>query len=199
MTNLNSGGCWVAIEGIDNVGKTTLAHSLVDHLGKNGNVAKLEPEFGALEFGQLIQSLVYTNWGIVPTAAQQFVIAADRSHRYLDAAEFAESGGAVVFDRHLMSSAVYQGVAAKRPANEVWLSLKNLYGQSFRLPDITFVLDASIETAVERGGDDVQTIEFLNEARGRFLDECNGTNVHKIDAEMPVDAVFDEVLKHLSL
>ena len=190
-------GLWVAVEGIDNVGKTTLARAIKKELGESGFLIRLEPEFGDLEFGQIIQSLVYTNWGCVPADAQPFVIAADRAHRYLDAAEFSKIGGIVVFDRHLMSSAVYQGVASKRSSNEMWEYLKRLYGGSFITPDLTFILDASIETVVKRGGDDVQSIEFLTEAKERFLHESKADSVVLIDAEQPKAAVVDLVVNLL--
>lgn len=192
-------GLTIAVEGIDNVGKTTLANSLLKQLLRKGRDALIEPEFGSSELGQYIQSLVYENWHWVPSIAQPYVIAADRAHRYANAKEFTDNGGIVVFDRHLLSSVIYQGVALQKSNEAMWHDLRSLYGAQFDQPSLTLVLDASVETAVLRGGDDVQTVEFLAQARKRFQSEVDNERVRLIDAERSLDEVFEVAWEAVSL
>lgn len=194
MATLGTHGFTIAIEGIDNVGKTTLVRSLSEFLIGEGVAVHVEPEFGDQEFGRYIQSLVYENWKWVPPLAQPYVIAADRAHRYKDALSLTQNGNTVIFDRHLLSSVVYQGVALQRKNEVMWRELNALYGDCFIQPDLTIVLDASVNTAVSRGGDDVQTKAFLAEARKRFLAEIDGQRIQKVDAELSPTEVHEAAL-----
>ena len=192
-------GFTIAVEGIDNVGKTSLVNSLLKQILRKGRDAQIEPEFGSSELGQYIQSLVYENWHWVPSVAQPYIIAADRAHRYADAKNVTDNGGIVIFDRHLLSSVVYQGVALQKSNDAMWHELRSLYGSQFVQPDLTLVLDASVETAVLRGGDDVQTVEFLAQARTRFQSEIDSERVRLIDAERSLDEVFEAAWEAVSL
>lgn len=174
----------IAIEGVDNLGKTTVAQNLVRMLVEDGYQARIEPEFGNDILGNTIRYLVENHWGQVPLNAQALIIAADRFHRYLSIAqrEHSSSREIIVFDRHLFSTEVYQSIALGISVHETKEMLKTIYGRMYQYPQLTFILDAPIETSVERGGDDIHSVDFLSMARKLYLDYASRTDVIIVDA-----------------
>jgi dTMP kinase len=173
----------IAIEGVDNLGKTTVAQNLVRTFVEDGYQARIEPEFGNDILGNTIRHLVENHWEQVPLNAQALIIAADRFHRYLSIAQREHSSREIiVFDRHLFSTEVYQSIALGISVHEIKEMLQSIYGRMYQYPQLTFILDAPIETSVERGGDDIHSVDFLSMARKLYLDYASRTDVIIVDA-----------------
>jgi thymidylate kinase len=187
----------IAIEGIDNVGKTSTAKALRNALAKLGRTTLVGPEFAEDALGKAVRRLVETQWATVHPEAQPLLIAAERIARYRASVEDVKQGNIVVFDRHLLSAAIYQAIAARVPTGTMWRTLQRLYGDLCVMPSLTLVLQARLTTVVRRGGDDIHSRTFLKDALGRYRAACNGSTVIGIDAEQAPNLVVEACLREV--
>jgi len=151
-------GKFIALEGIDGSGKTVEAHLLAKALKKQGKKVFLtkNPTNGPL--GRFIRKMLQGKIDI-PLVSFQYVFSADRQVQQLDIVEHLKKGDIVISDRYFWSSVAY-GVADKEGADYensakqevIAQSILSMYNQ-FIVPDITFYLDASIETGLSRRHD----------------------------------------------
>lgn len=172
-------GFFIVFEGIDGSGKSTAAKGLADKLTEDGWDVLLtaEPTHGSI--GRLLRPRLADD---NPTpVADALLFAADRAqHVREDIFPFVDNGGAVICDRYLYSSLVYQslqleGMSPEGPegmSHTKWIKLINAY-TAFP-PDVTFLLDVDPETALGRLGsrdelDDFERLGFLCRARERYL------------------------------
>lgn len=148
-------GLFVVLEGIDGSGKTTQCNLVVDELQKQGidAVCTKEPTDG--EIGKLIRKVLSEDVK-VPASSIQYLIAADRAVHQEEVRQLLTEGKVVVSDRYFWSAVAY-GTADKEEVDlqndaEVLLvsqSILSMYNQ-FLLPDISFYLDISLSSAVDR-------------------------------------------------
>lgn len=189
----------VAIEGIDNLGKTTTCETVVQHFQQQSISTILEPEFENGPLGMALREVVVNNWSSVPPIAQPYIIAADRAHRYKRASELRRSEAMiVVFDRHLLTASVYQSLSNRISMVEMEAQLQKLYGSAYIRPDLTLLLDAPIETCIERGGDDIHSREFLASARDRYLAASAVWCINVIDARYAIEEVTEQAVSVIS-
>jgi len=187
-------GITVAVEGIDNLGKTTLVESLSERLAQRGFSVHTEPEFGADPLGSAIRDLVVRHWAHVPLDSQPLLIAAERRPRYRRSRELAKPCRVTLFDRHLLTARVYQSIALGVDLGSMTHTLTILYGPEWVPPDVTLLLDAPIAVSIQRGGDDIHSRAFLEEARRRYLSAALEAGTLVIDASAPVARVTDMAL-----
>lgn len=146
-------GKFIVIEGIDGSGKTTQVELLSDFFenqGKEVFIAK-EPTDGIV--GQLIRKIIRKEIQ-VPKTSIQYLFAADRaSHLEEMIVPELKKGKMVISDRYFWSAVAY-GLAdleEKKNGNRLLVaqSILSFYHQ-FILPNFTFYLDISTETAMKR-------------------------------------------------
>jgi len=184
---------YVAIEGIDGSGKTTVARLLVNSLALKGYKAALVKEPYTAE----IKSLLEESSGADPLL-EAYLFAADRLflHRTV-LKRLLEVYDVVVSDRSFVASLVYQGA---RGAPEHLLRLIN---EPCEKPDVVYVLDVPVEVALERLGKERRrflalfespaTLEVLRRKYLEVAKELSGLAV-VVDATKPLEEVVSELL-----
>lgn len=202
-------GCFVVIEGLDGVGKTTQARLLVQRAAAQGQRAYLttEPSRGAI--GRLLRRILQNRLdpqadggGDAPVdeAILALLFAADRlDHVQAEVLPHLEAGEIVVSDRYLLSSLAYQGTAVGLD----WLLAINAHAPA---PDLTVLLDAPPEVCAARlaarGGaaERYDRPATLAQVRARFLDaaellRAQGQRVVAVDATGPPDEVHRRIMQ----
>jgi dTMP kinase len=153
-----SKGLYIAIEGIDGSGKTTQVERLVSSLQKQGKevVSTREPRKGEGLIGKLIEDILHGKTKISPVAFQ-YLFTADRQMQHKDFILPALAEGKVVITDRCFWSAIPYGLLDKDEAIEKESIQQSLVAQSilsfyheFTVPDKTFYLDVSLDTAIER-------------------------------------------------
>ncbi|MCE4617185.1 MAG: dTMP kinase [Desulfurococcales archaeon] len=135
-------GVFIAIEGIDGAGKTTIAKLLAEKLKEQGREVILTKEPRDPCITKHIDNI--TKRGGNPIA-EALLFAADRMIHYTNIIKPAlEKGDVIISDRYKLSSIVYQSV---RGAPRSWVEEVNRYAPE---PDITIILDIPVEEALKR-------------------------------------------------
>ncbi|MBO4369660.1 MAG: dTMP kinase [Desulfovibrio sp.] len=141
---------FVTFEGIDGAGKTTVLTMLADKyraLGKNVLVTR-EPGGSTLGV-QLRAFLLDSKTHSLDPRAELFLFLADRAQHVATSIKPALETGTLVFcDRFMDSTFAYQGGGRGLDLEQL-LSLNNAACNGL-IPDVTFLLDLSIETARAR-------------------------------------------------
>ncbi len=192
-------GCYIALEGGDGSGKSTVVAALARRLMARGVEVVTVREPGGTPLGEAIRSLLLDSERLDPWA-EVFLFAAQRAElaREVIAPALAE-GKWVVSDRSYYSSIAYQGRA--RGLGEEAVREINELGLDGVVPDRVFVLDLEPASALGRqerpdriGGEGV---EFQTQVRRAYHDLAASEpgRVVLLDATRPVDTLVDEILE----
>jgi len=165
-------GPFIVLEGPDGSGKTTQARLLAEALSGHGLEVVLTREPGGTAAGERIREMLLSNDVKLSPRAELLLFMASRAQLVDEViAPSLSHGRAVVADRFLMSSVVYQGLAGSIPAGEVESLGRNAIGNV--RPDVTIVLDVPVAITMERskGTDRFESRgdEFMERVRQGFL------------------------------
>ena len=152
-------GIYIAFEGIDGCGKTTQVEILKEYLKKKGKsvVVTSEPRKKGSAVGKLIGEILRSKIK-VPSASLQYLYTAERIINHKDIVEPSLKAGKVVLSHRCLWSNVPYGMFDRGITNydspdtkliNVTQGLMSLYHQ-FIVPDITFYLRVSADTAMKR-------------------------------------------------
>ncbi len=185
---------FIAIEGIDRSGKTTLARLLSQELGKRGieSIVTYEPWHPLLT--RVIQESVKNN---VDGPLEALLFAADRLMHIREVIEPAlKSGIWVISDRYIYSSLAYQTV---RGADIGWVETVNRYAVK---PDLAILLDLDPVEAYKRTGDErlkhLEDLELMHRIRNAYLELAEKYGMIIIDASRPPRDVLRDVIEELN-
>lgn len=131
---------FIAIEGPDGAGKSTLARGLAEALRAAGRSVEptAEPTHGVV--GQMLR----TSMDTLAPEVLPFLFAADRAEHVAGVINVALAQGRdVICDRYVLSSLAYQGLSGD--ARLVWQ-----LNQHFPMPDVTLILYVRPELALAR-------------------------------------------------
>ena len=194
---------FITFEGQDWSGKSTQARLLGDWLTEQGRTVLLTREPGGTPVAEAVRDVVLHGHDMAPWAEAALYAAARAEHVAAVIRPALERGAAVVCDRYVDSSVVYQGIARGLGAERVLeLSLAVTEGL---LPDRTFVLDVDPETARARHSAGLDRIEREHDdfrrtvAEGyRRLPELFPERVVALDGTLPPEEIAAHVRHHLS-
>jgi len=153
-----SKGLYIAIEGIDGSGKTTQVERLVSEFQKQGKevIMTREPRKGVGLIGKLIEDILHGKAKISPVAFQ-YLFSADRQMHHQELILPALADGKVVVSDRCFWSAIPYGLLDKDELIDNNSIEQKLVAQSilsfyheFTIPDKTFYLDVSLDTAMKR-------------------------------------------------
>jgi dTMP kinase len=190
---------YIAIEGADGAGKSTIAAAVVDRLRAAGRSVRLVREPGGTEIGEEIRRLLLHGSEMSPWT-EALLFAAQRAQLVDEVVGPAlEAGDLVVSDRSYFSSLAYQGearglgVEAVRSINEA--------GLAGVVPDLVVVLWLDPDVALARQ-EELDRIGAVGEEFQRLvansyrkLAEAEPERVRLVDADRPVEAIVDEIME----
>jgi dTMP kinase len=196
-------GAFIALEGVDGSGKSTIAKRLVLALQEAGQRAILTREPGGTATGEQIRAVLLgeASSSILPTT-EMLLFAAARAQLVGEIIEPAlRNGVIVVADRFSDSSLAYQWGARGLEKEAVIQAQKMATGGLE--PDLKILLDLPIEAAVQRRMADVhgvnrldrEVVQFHSRVRDAYhsLVEADPTRWRVVDANRAEDEVWSEV------
>jgi dTMP kinase len=193
---------FITFEGQDWSGKSTQAALLAEKLRGEGREVVSTREPGGTPVGESIRALVLDGPEMSAWTEAALFAAARAEHVAVVIRPALERGAAVVCDRYVDSSIVYQGIARGLGPERV-LEL-NLAVTEGLLPDRTFVLNVDPETARARHSAGLDRIERENAefrrvvADGyRRLGELFPDRVVALDGTQDPDRIAEQVREHL--
>lgn len=205
-------GKFIAIEGIDGSGKTTQAQRAVEELKKQGRDALYTKEPTDEPTGKFIRQ-VLSGQISVPPISLQYMYGADRAVHLEKVKKWLADGKIIVTDRYFWSSVAYaisdltrldRHQSRQEGAGDLYLtafSILSHYNQ-FLIPDISFFLKTSVDTAVARIEETGKQREIYDH-RNRLINIFKGYDwvLQKfpneftiIDSEKPIEEVTVEIL-----
>ena len=189
---------YIALEGVDGSGKSTVAKALVQRLGDLGEEAILVREPGGTVVGEAVRGLLLDSDSL-DHWAEVFLFAAQRAELAREViAPALEKGTWVVSDRTYYSSIAYQGRA--RGLGEETVRSINETGLDGVLPDHVFVLDVEPEVALARQDNPdrigKEGVDFQAAVRSCYLDLAEAEErVVVLDGTMTVVDMVDKILE----
>ena len=204
-------GLLISFEGGEGAGKTVQVKRLRDRLTEAGYDVVLVREPGGTVISEQIRNVVLNpvNVGMAYTA-EVLLFQAARAQLYRELIlPSLKAGKCVIMDRTRDSSAVYQGIV--RGFGEKLIEQLNNISTDSTYPDITLLLDVSVEIGLDRRSRsnkmdrlDMEGRKFHDEVRAAFLKLAKKNDHHRwvvIDAEKSIDemanAIWIEVKKRL--
>jgi len=202
-------GFFVALEGLDGSGKSTMAERLVEAFTASGLNAILTREPGGTRLGEQIRSVLLSDESatMLPEA-ETLLFAAARAQLVGEVIRPAlDRGNAVVTDRFTDSSLAYQSGGRELDKDAI-LAVQQLVTGGLE-PDIKILLDLPVEVALRRrlshAGEvnrlDKEAIQFHSRVRDayHFLVEADPGRWRVVDALCSVDQVWAQVSQAVNL
>ncbi|NHJ32401.1 MAG: dTMP kinase, partial [Asgard group archaeon] len=136
-------GIFIAFEGIDGTGKTTMALNLKERLEKLGySVVIYKEPTNETEAGKKIRASYLEERATLEQELEWFI--EDREWNVNTRILPALAENKIVFlDRYFFSTACYQGVRKSKD----WISILELNRKKFPEPDLTIIFDLDVQVA----------------------------------------------------
>ena len=198
---------FISFEGTEGVGKTTLIRKIYEHLEQQGQQVVLTREPGGTPMAEQIRSLLLSvnhEESMSNDTELLLMYAARAQHLEQVIVPALTKHKTVLCDRFTDASFAYQ--CAGRGLSQSKLQLLNDHFVS-HMPNITFWLDAPIETGMsrarERGALDrfeQEKVTFFEEVRAGYqqLWEQYPERVKRLDAIQSPEQVFAQALQYLN-
>ena len=189
---------YIALEGGDGSGKSTVSASVVARLEALGREVVRVREPGGTELGEVVRGLLLDSDSMDPWA-EAMLFAAQRAQLASEVIRPALARGAwVVSDRSFFSSVAYQGRG--RGLGEAQVRQLNEIAVNGIEPDVVFVLDLDPHVALERqhSVDRIgrEGVDFQQAVRDSYRDmaAAEPQRVLILDGTRDVDLIVDEIL-----
>jgi dTMP kinase len=191
---------FITFEGIEGSGKSTQARRLAEVLGPQ---AVLTSEPGATAFGRQIRALLLApemKGAILPDAELLLFLADRIQHVGEIIRPSLKDGRIVICDRFTDSTIAYQGYGRGLPVDRIRALSRALLGDL--RPDLTFLLDVSVEAGLKRVGTRGASDRFESEQQAfhqRVRDGFRALAIEdpvrwvSIDAEQDPEVVAESV------
>lgn len=199
-------GIFITLEGIDGVGKTTHANLVADFFRQKGKDVVLTREPGGTKIGESIRNLllIKDDEELCPDTELLLMFAARAQHLLEVIKPAFKENKLVICDRFIDASYAYQGGGRGISPSRINV-LENLIVPDLT-PDLTVLLDAPIEIALERAGQrdsgdrfEAETSHFFQSIRDAYLKlaESKSGRISVVDASRDIDTVQNDIVKLL--
>ena len=197
-------GLFITVEGGEGVGKSTNMAFLETHLTERGVALEVTREPGGTRLGEDIRELLLAPRGeAVDPMSELLMIFAARAQHISERIEPALAAGKwVLCDRFTDATYAYQSGGRGLDAGAV-RALEQLV-QGLLRPDYTLLLDAPVETGMQRALDrgeldrfEQEQLDFFQRVRQTYLQlaEQSSGRFRVIDASQPLEGVQQQMLK----
>lgn len=205
---------FIAIEGVDGVGKTTQALLTTKILNEKGINTKYVREPGGLEVGENIRNIILNNNFKISNRCEALLYAAARCQIIEDIIKpYLDDGFTVISDRFVLSSLVYQGIGRGIGVKEV--RKLNEFAcsecENFFSPDLTIILTTSEKTydkminrklsqnnkldRLENSGEEFFKTIYKSFNDKDFIRKCSDKAVEFIDTtDKSIEDINDEII-----
>ena len=197
-------GLFITLEGIEGAGKSTVARSVCECLGRHAIHATLTREPGGTPLAERVRQVVLERGEERLSSATETLLmfAARGIHLENLIRPALERGECIVCDRFTDATRAYQG--AGRGVDAAWIESLASQVQSGLEPDCTLLLDLSVPMGLERarrrraGAADrfeAEAEAFFERVRAGYLELARRQpqRIHVIDASLPLEAVERQV------
>jgi dTMP kinase len=190
-------GRFIAIEGIDGSGKSTVAARLAEALGRSGRRVLRTREPGGTAIGEKVRGLLLDRaLGAMVPWTEFFLYMAARAQLVDEVVRPALARGSVVLcDRYYYSTAAYQGAAGDIGIDTVLRVAERI--ARFVKPDLVLLLDLPPAKARARAGDRADRVEskglaYQERVRRGFLRmaRADRRRFRVLDAARPAEDVL---------
>lgn len=197
-------GRYVALEGIEGTGKSSVARFLSGRLRQNGAPVTEVREPGGTPAGEAIRSILLSHEFRLDPWTEALLLAAARAQLAAEVVRPARARGEwVISDRSVYSSLAYQGGARSLGVADV--RAVNEAGLGGTWPDLVVLLDVSPEVGLarQRVADRIgaEGVEFQARVAAAFheLAAAEPDRVVVVDASQPLDNVKSTVAEILGI
>jgi thymidylate kinase len=191
-------GIFITMEGPDGSGKSTQIALLKEYLEEKGYDVLITREPGGTRISEAIRGVILNkDYTEMSPVTEMLLYASARAQLINEVVGPAlESGKAVISDRFVDSSLVYQGIARGLGVDAVYEV--NLQAIGEYMPDATFLLDLPADVGIARKKDqkeldrmEMESLEFHRAvAEGyRSLLSRFPDRIEKIDATLPIEEI----------
>ena len=197
-------GLFITVEGGEGVGKSTNMAFLETHLTERGVALEVTREPGGTRLGEDIRELLLAPRGeaVDPMSELLMIFAALALHISERIEPALAAGKWVLCDRFTDATYAYQSGGRGLDAGAV-RALEQLV-QGLLRPDYTLLLDAPVETGMQRALDrgeldrfEQEQLDFFQRVRQTYLQlaEQSSGRFRVIDASQPLEGVQQQMLK----
>lgn len=202
-------GYFITVEGSDGVGKSTQIHNIENYFLKLGYEVQLTREPGGTRIGDKLRDILLdVSNDEMNEMTEMLIYAASRAQHIKELIEPSlKKGKIVISDRYIDSSIAYQGYG--RRLGEDAVKIVNEYASFGLIPDLTFWLDLDPELGRKRilsrsiiqdkdvtfDRIELEKNDFHNRVREGYKEIArkNPERVHRIDASLKADEVWEEI------
>ena len=190
----------ISFEGIEGVGKSTQINMLNDYLKAKGMKTEILREPGSTDIGEKIRDILLNSSDEIADEAELLLMFTSRAQ--LIKQKVLESNlDFILFDRFYDASIAYQGYGRNLSLDFI-ISLVSFI--NCPAPDITFLLDISVEDGFSRKVNDVKDriessgLDFFNNVREGYLEvaKLNPGRLKLLDASKTIEDVNAEIIEY---
>lgn len=192
----------ITFEGIEGVGKSTQINLLKDYIESRGLSATIFREPGSTTIGENIRSILLDSKENLSKESELLLMFAARAQLISEKVKISNTDF-ILFDRFYDASVAYQGFGRGLSVDFI----NNLISFiNCPQPDLTFLLDISVENGFKRKIDDVKDRiessgdEFFEKVRQGYLEiaKSQPERIKVIDAMGSIDDINKEIIKEVS-
>ena len=192
----------ITFEGIEGVGKSTQINLLKDYIESRGLSASIFREPGSTVIGENIRSILLDSKENLSKESELLLMFAARAQLISEKVKISNTDF-ILFDRFYDASVAYQGFGRGLSVDFI----NNLISFiNCPQPDLTFLLDISVENGFKRKIDDVKDRiessgdEFFENVRQGYLEiaKSQPERIKVIDAMGSIDDINKEIIKEIS-
>lgn len=197
-------GFFVAFEGPDGCGKSTISNLVYEKLIEEGYTVIKSREPGGTPISEKIRNIILDNDNVaMHPRTEALLYAAGRAQHVEEKIKPAlKEGKIVLVERYILSSLIYQGIGRDLGVEEVFKV--NQFATQNLEPDLTIILNpnkVTVSRKEKEGLDRLENagVEFHTKVLNAYIEYGKTHEVLFVDASMSIEEVFEEVYREIKL